>query len=466
RLATDLSNIGEEESWKEQQKVATFGDFRKQVWIAARSLEGIGYLVIQAAQDYENLPFVAGNSPFQELFRGEMDPRLYQGSLFLNVYDPAWHPIFISSPDVSPTTEDARDFLRTNESVWIRQKWSGRDFHAFYFRIRDGYAALYVSAISFRSHLVHLLDLLLFNLLWLSIFTLILAGLFRPYLALHFPTPTPTRFNFFQKLLFAFVVFSMVPMLLLSVLIRNYVWEKKIDEVTSRALNSFSVASKVVGDYLFYSVQEQTSASRRETFSNELLEWISQVIQQDIHFYYDRYLRASSNRELFTAGLLGEQLQGNSYVDLFLKGQKYSISEVEIGTFKFLNVSGRIYTGRHKGEVITIPFLIEEKAVEAEITGLREYMMLVGAGLIVFAVFLGFFLANRFSRPVEVLIKGTGEMARGNLDFRIREIYRDEFQQLVDAFNAMAGSLDEQQDALQRRRAYIENILNHITTAV
>jgi nitrogen fixation/metabolism regulation signal transduction histidine kinase len=93
-------------------------------------------------------------------------------------------------------------------------------------------------------------------------------------------------------------------------------------------------------------------------------------------------------------------------------------------------------------------------------------MMLAGAALVLFAALMGRFLAGRFVRPVRVLISGAGEMSRGNLRYRIPQQYRDEFQHLVAAFNAMANSLDEQQQALDRRRQYIENILNHITTAV
>jgi two-component system, NtrC family, nitrogen regulation sensor histidine kinase NtrY len=116
--------------------------------------------------------------------------------------------------------------------------------------------------------------------------------------------------------------------------------------------------------------------------------------------------------------------------------------------------------------VMTIPFLLDERSVQEEINELREYMILVGAGLVLLAVLLGYFLASRFTQPVKVLIHGTGEMSRGNLQYRIQERYRDEFRQLVSSFNAMAQSLDEQKTALEGRRAYIENILNHITTAV
>lgn len=93
-------------------------------------------------------------------------------------------------------------------------------------------------------------------------------------------------------------------------------------------------------------------------------------------------------------------------------------------------------------------------------------MVLAGAGLVLLSALLGWFLASRFTRPVHVLIEGAAEFARGNLQHRITAVYRDEFLQVVRAFNAMAASLAEQRQALDQRRAYIENILNNITTGV
>ncbi len=464
RLAIPILDTVLEGGWGTERRFVLLGNVRKPVHFAVRDIPGVGYLVIEAAQDYESLPFMAPTNPFQELFRFHTDATSAL-TPDLNVYDFQWRPVFVSRADLSLSTQQGQDLLREKNSGWVQEKWGERTYDVYFFQVNTGYAALILPAVAAYVHLVYLIDLLVINLVWLSVFSLIFVTFFRHYLILHFQAHAVAGFNFFQKLMIAFVVFSMIPMVSFSLVMRNYAWEKEIEEVTSRALNSFSVATKVVGDYLFFRAEEQ-DVSREQLFSNELLEWISQVTQQDVTFYYNRHLLASSNRELYAAGLLPEQMPGQTYVDLFLKGQKYSISEARIGEFRFLNVSGRIYTGRYRDEVITIPFLIEERSLQEEITELREYMMLVGAGLVLLAVMLGYFLANRFSQPVEVLIQGTSEMSRGNLSYRIRERYRDEFRQLVNSFNAMAASLDEQQTTLERRRAYIENILNNITTSV
>ncbi|HSP05627.1 MAG TPA: ATP-binding protein, partial [Acidobacteriota bacterium] len=448
--------------WIFQSLEVPFGSIRRRVFMAVRRLDNGGYIAVQAMESMENLPFVPSNSPVQEAFRPEFPAGKSVDSMALCVYDVSWHPVFESNSDLVPSVEQARRTLRDRRDAWMDDSISGQPVRAYFFAYKQGAAALVVPKVSLRSHIVQLIDLFLLNLLWLGAFSLILYLFFRPYLSLHFRTETPIRFSFFQKLLFAFLVFSMVPMLFLSYLIRNYVWEKKTAEVTSRAVYSFSVASRVISDYIISS----GPSGRHEVFSDDTLEWIGQVAQQDVSVYFESMLIATSVRDFYGAGLLGERLQGDAYVDLFLKGRKYSFGESQIGSLKYLNVSGRVHRGHYKDEVITIPFLIDRRSVEEEIVGLREYMMLTGAGLILFAVLIGWFLARRFVRPVQVLIDGTGEMSQGNLRYRIPQQYRDEFQQLVGAFNAMANSLDEQQQALERRRQYIENILNHITTAV
>lgn len=464
-LKINVAGLTTGSKWAMLQRPGVFGNVRKTVFIAVRSLPAGGYLTVQTLQDYENLAFVRVSSPFHQLFRPQNEARQFTETLLLTVYDASWQPIFVSEPGLTPTVHKARSLMRKSNGLWLAEKIGGNNYHVYFFRLDRGFASFLYPAISLRTHFVQVIDLFLFNLMWLTIFSVTLVLFFNRYVKLHFRAETPTRFSFFQKLLFAFLVFSMVPMLSLSLLIRNYVWERKIHEVTTQALSSFSVAARVVGDWLMFQAEVQDSGSKM-LFSDELLEWIAQVIQQDVSLYFERYLIATSNRELYSAGLLGQQIQGGTYIDLFLKGQKYGISQMQIGSLQYLNVSGRIYRGRFKDEVITIPFMIDEKSIEAEIVGLREYMMLVGAGLILFAVFLGYFLANRFARPVEVLIQGTSEMSRGHLDYRIQQAYQDEFQQLVRSFNTMAASLDENQQTLERRRAYIENILNNITTAV
>ena len=100
--------------------------------------------------------------------------------------------------------------------------------------------------------------------------------------------------------------------------------------------------------------------------------------------------------------------------------------------------------------------------------------------ILVSATWTGLYLAKRITRPVQRLAAGAREIGAGHLDHRIEPETRDEFGQLVEAFNTMAGELANSQRKLERsrvdlerknvqldeRRQYIETVLERIATGV
>jgi two-component system nitrogen regulation sensor histidine kinase NtrY len=100
--------------------------------------------------------------------------------------------------------------------------------------------------------------------------------------------------------------------------------------------------------------------------------------------------------------------------------------------------------------------------------------------ILVSAIWTGLYLAKRITRPVQRLAAGAREIGAGHLDHRIEPETRDEFGQLVEAFNAMAGELATSQRKLERsrldlerkntqldeRRQYIETVVERIATGV
>jgi two-component system nitrogen regulation sensor histidine kinase NtrY len=100
--------------------------------------------------------------------------------------------------------------------------------------------------------------------------------------------------------------------------------------------------------------------------------------------------------------------------------------------------------------------------------------------ILVSATWTGLYLAKRITRPVQRLAAGAREIGAGHLDHRIEPETRDEFGQLVEAFNTMAGELATSQRKLERsrvdlerknvqldeRRQYIETVLERVATGV
>jgi two-component system nitrogen regulation sensor histidine kinase NtrY len=100
--------------------------------------------------------------------------------------------------------------------------------------------------------------------------------------------------------------------------------------------------------------------------------------------------------------------------------------------------------------------------------------------ILISATWLGVYVARRITQPVQLLADGAREIGAGHLDHRIEPQSEDEFGSLVEAFNAMAGELSVSRHGLEssrkelesksleidRRRQYIEAILERIATGV
>ncbi|MCH8157615.1 MAG: HAMP domain-containing protein [Nitrospinae bacterium] len=96
------------------------------------------------------------------------------------------------------------------------------------------------------------------------------------------------------------------------------------------------------------------------------------------------------------------------------------------------------------------------------------------------AIWLGFYMARGITVPLRQLAEGTRRIAEGDLDFRIGVRARDEIGFLVESFNRMTSELKDSRAKirsahkdmqttnieLQRRRQYIETILENIGAGV
>ena len=96
------------------------------------------------------------------------------------------------------------------------------------------------------------------------------------------------------------------------------------------------------------------------------------------------------------------------------------------------------------------------------------------------ATWTGFYVARRLSVPIEELVRGTSEVAKGNLDYHIPSKGNDELNQLIESFNQMTSELRDNKIRLEtthshlkqmntelvHRRRYIEVLLESVQSGV
>jgi two-component system nitrogen regulation sensor histidine kinase NtrY len=113
-------------------------------------------------------------------------------------------------------------------------------------------------------------------------------------------------------------------------------------------------------------------------------------------------------------------------------------------------------------------------------TGYIITLFLITVVIVFFAYWMGVYLANSMTRPIQELVEATRAVADGNLDAHIETYSRDEIGMLVQSFNRMTDDLRSKQQALnmsneelsrinqeiEQRRRYMEIVLRNVAAGV
>ncbi|MDD2365472.1 MAG: ATP-binding protein [Desulfuromonadaceae bacterium] len=107
-------------------------------------------------------------------------------------------------------------------------------------------------------------------------------------------------------------------------------------------------------------------------------------------------------------------------------------------------------------------------------------LFLIAIVIIFFAYWMGVYLANSMTKPLQELVDATHEVAGGNLDVQIQSYSVDEIGLLIQSFNLMTEDLRGKQNALnvsslelmrsnqeiERRQRYMEIVLRNVAAGV
>ncbi len=121
---------------------------------------------------------------------------------------------------------------------------------------------------------------------------------------------------------------SIIPVLTLAVVIRTYFANLLAADVALEATRTAAVAQRVIE-------QSNVLLQRTDgpaTASDDVLMWISQVIDQDVNIFDGPELMATSERDLFASGLLATRTPDDVYRAIALQRLPSFVGEDQIGT--------------------------------------------------------------------------------------------------------------------------------------
>jgi signal transduction histidine kinase len=457
-LPEDLTAASSEESrcdWEEIfEEVNPFFAAERRILHAGRRLCGpngelLGSIVVHAMlTDYENLPFIASSSPYVELLRPS-DAQRGEGfsgrDVEYAVYGWSRQPLYSSGGTAWPMPDDVfARVVESRDSFWAEMRRGGDRFDIYLLNNRGGIYALGFPVASALDHLVHLAEIAV-----LAILTyLLLLGANAIFGAIsRRGTTAPAllreiRASFYRKLFIAFIAAVFIPVMLLAVGTRVYVADQMRTNIEEEAGRTARAAARVVEDLV-----APRAAEAGIGVDDNLMVWVSRIVDQDVNMFSDGRLLATSERNLFASGFLPTRTPAEVHEGLMLRREAAIVIRERVGALNPYLVAG---IPLFEEGVLTVPLTSRQQEIEQEIETLDRRVLLAALIFMLGGAGLGYVMAERISDPVNRLTRATRRIARGDLDARIAATSSDELRRLVEDFNSMARDLQRQRGELER----------------
>jgi nitrogen fixation/metabolism regulation signal transduction histidine kinase len=181
---------------------------------------------------------------------------------------------------------------------------------------------------------------------------------------------------------------------------------------------------------------------------DNLMVWVSRLIDQDVNIFNGSRLLATSERNLFASGLLPTRTPGEVYVGLALRNEAGTVTRERIAALEYM-VAATPVNARGLDAMLTVPLTTRQQEIEQEIDTLDRRVLLAALLCILAGAGIGYSMAERIADPVNRLTRATRRLARGDLDARVAATSSDELRRLVDDFNSMAADLQRQRGELE-----------------
>jgi len=410
----------------------------------------VGSIIVHAMLDYGNLPFIQSETPYIQLLRPQSgrSEGLSGRDVEFAVYGWSGTPLYSSNEAAWPLTDEA--FTRVQPSrdpFWTRLRRGDAEFDVYLVNDRFGIYALGFPMVSPLGHLVNLAELIVLATLT---YVLLLSGsgLFG-WLGGRLTTAPQllreVRASFYRKLFLAFVAAVIFPVALLAFVTRQYVADEMRANVAQEAIRTASAARRVVEDLV-----GPRASQEKIPIDDNLLVWISRLIDQDVNIFADSRLVATSERTLFASGLLPTRIPSEVYEALRLRREGAAVTRETVGPIDYIVAGTPVSETTLAMGTITVPLTSRELQIEDQIDTFDRRVLLAALLFMLGGSWVGYRIAERIADPVNRLTRATRRIARGDLDARVAATSSDELRRLVEDFNGMAAELKRQRTELER----------------
>lgn len=150
-------------------------------------------------------------------------------------------------------------------------------------------------------------------------------------------------------------------------------------------------------------------------------------------------------------------------------GRGFDAAVAKLRDGRRLIVVAALYEEENAGQVIDQALQEFDRLKDQQLTVRQIGLSTLGllTFLLIFASsWTAVYIARGLTVPVNALVEGANEIARGKVGFQVDVLAEDELVLLVRSFNQMSAKLRENSTELEERRRYIETVLQSLSTGV
>ena len=342
-------------------------------------------------------------------------------------------PLYASGPTAWPLDDAVfAQVEQTRAPVWDRLQRGTTNYDVYLLNDRGGIYALGFPVASPLAHFVNLAEITM--LAWGTYLLLLVTSAGFGWFSRRGTTARALlreiRASFYRKLLLAFIAATVVPVAALAVATRTYVADVMRANVEQEAIRTAAAARRVVEDFV-----APRAALQGANVDDNLMVWVSRLIDQDVNLFSGTRLVATSERNLFASGLLPTRTPADVYRALDLRNEATTVVREQIGTLNYL-VAGTSVATQQLEAVLTVPLTSRELQIEDQIDALDRQVLLGALCFMFGGAAIGYWLAERIADPVNRLTRATRRLARGDLDARIATTSSDELRRFGSGFQS------------------------------
>lgn len=368
----------------------------------------------------------------------------FEGQTMLDIGDPYLSKNFRPSAKVAQLVE------QEGQKLWVEESVEGREYENFYFpmvvpkiatvsegedRFETKVAMIGYEIPTLFSRIFYFLQFFLAGAFFLIL--PLWAWTASLYLLRHPRLRQTPYFHFEQKILMAFLVIAGIPLLVMGILNKDkavaQVWqsyEKNLMEYLENAEKSMREEGYIA---LAANMPDENFCRSWGARNHRML-----------NVYLEHRLCATNRPEFFQIELLSPQMSGEAFYNLMLLKRDIYVALEPMANYSFVVGYKALSSPQDKRVIVgalAIPMVYKYAEVEREVAEKIALIVTISIGIFSLVVITAIVLAHQITRPLAKLIGGIHRVSAGELDFQLSVRSRDEFGQLVEAFNAMTRDL-------------------------